>query len=113
MLEVKKTQACAFSSGSPWYRSFAKARHRCISRCGEYAAISHRLTNRVIELAERYKNTLPELDKDTTEYEAKVKSHLERMECVLGACAENSIYEINEMLKENGITPLGSDPDLQ
>jgi hypothetical protein len=29
------------------------------------------------------------------------------------ACAENSIYEINEMLKENGITPLGSDPDLQ
>ena len=34
-------------------------------------------------------------------------------QCVLGACAENSIYEINEMLKENGITPLGSDPDLQ
>ena len=34
-------------------------------------------------------------------------------QCVLGACVENSIYEINEMLKENGITPLGSDPDLQ
>lgn len=34
-------------------------------------------------------------------------------QCVLGACAENSIYEINEMLKETGITPLGSDPDLQ
>lgn len=31
----------------------------------------------------------------------------------LAACAENSVYEINEMLKENGITPLGSDPDLQ
>lgn len=44
-----------------------------------YAAISHRLTNRIIELAERYENTLPELDKNTTEYEAKVKSHLERM----------------------------------
>ena len=44
-----------------------------------YAAISHRLTNRIIELAERYENTLPELDKDTNEYEAKVKSHLERM----------------------------------
>lgn len=44
-----------------------------------YAAISHRLTNRIVELAERYENTLPELDKDTTEYEAKVKSHLERM----------------------------------
>ena len=44
-----------------------------------YAAISHCLTSRIIELAERYENTLPELDKDTTEYEAKVKSHLERM----------------------------------
>lgn len=44
-----------------------------------YAAISHHLTNRIIELAERYESTLPELEKDTTEYEAKVKSHLERM----------------------------------
>ena len=44
-----------------------------------YAAISHHLTNRIIELAERYEDTLPELDKETTEYEAKVKSHLERM----------------------------------
>ena len=44
-----------------------------------YAAISHHLTNRIIELEDRYEDTLPELDKDTTEYEAKVKSHLERM----------------------------------
>ena len=44
-----------------------------------YIAISHRLTSRIIELAERYENTLPELDKVITEYEAKVKSHLERM----------------------------------
>ena len=44
-----------------------------------YAAISHRLTNRIVELAERYENTLPELERDTTEYEAVVKSHLERM----------------------------------
>ena len=44
-----------------------------------YAAISHRLTNRIIELAERYEDTLPELNKVTTEYEAKLKSHLERM----------------------------------
>lgn len=27
--------------------------------------------------------------------------------------AENSIYEINEMLNENGITPLESNPDFQ
>ena len=44
-----------------------------------YTAISHCLTRRIIELAERYENTLPELDKETIEYEAKVKSHLERM----------------------------------
>lgn len=44
-----------------------------------YAAISHHLTNRIIELAERYESTLPQLESDTTEYEAKVKSHLERM----------------------------------
>ncbi|MCC8060950.1 MAG: N-6 DNA methylase [Clostridiales bacterium] len=44
-----------------------------------YAAISYHLTNRINELAERYENTLPELESDTTEYEAKVKSHLERM----------------------------------
>ena len=44
-----------------------------------YAAISHHLTNRIIELADRYESTLPELTQDTTGYEAKVKSHLERM----------------------------------
>ena len=44
-----------------------------------YAAISHRLTNRIIELSERYESTLPQLESDTTKYEAKVKSHLERM----------------------------------
>ena len=44
-----------------------------------YAEISHRLTSRIIELSERYEDTLPELEKVTTEYETKVKSHLERM----------------------------------
>ena len=34
-------------------------------------------------------------------------------QCILSVCAVNSIYEINEMLKGNGITPLGSDHDLQ
>lgn len=28
--------------------------------------------------------------------------------CILEACAVNSIYEINEMLKANGIAELGS-----
>ena len=44
-----------------------------------YAAISHRLTNRIVELSERYEDTLPDLEKDTADYEAKVRSHLERM----------------------------------
>ena len=44
-----------------------------------YAAISHRLTSRIVELSERYEDTLPDLEKDTVDYEAKVKSHLERM----------------------------------
>ena len=34
-------------------------------------------------------------------------------QCILASCTENSIYEINEMLKANGIAPLGSDPTLQ
>lgn len=34
-------------------------------------------------------------------------------QCVLASCAENSIYEINEMLEANGVKPLGSDPGLQ
>lgn len=44
-----------------------------------YVAISHNITERVMELAERYEDTLPELSKKVAEYESKVKSHLERM----------------------------------
>ena len=29
-------------------------------------------------------------------------------QCVLSSCAENSIYEVNEMFKSCGFTPLGS-----
>lgn len=44
-----------------------------------YASISHMVTNRIIELAERYENTLPTLTKNVADYETKVKAHLERM----------------------------------
>ena len=44
-----------------------------------YAAISHQLADRIIELSKRYENTLPDLMKQTAYYEAKVKSHLKRM----------------------------------
>lgn len=44
-----------------------------------YSGISHNLANRITELAERYENTLPECNEEVEKYEAKVKSHLERM----------------------------------
>lgn len=44
-----------------------------------YVAISHSITNRIVELAERYENTLPALSTVVNDYEARVQSHLERM----------------------------------
>ncbi len=44
-----------------------------------YAAISHKLTGRIVELSNRYGHTLLELEKNVDELEKSVKSHLERM----------------------------------
>lgn len=44
-----------------------------------YVTTSHEIAGRVLELAERYEDTLPSLESDVASYEAKVKSHLERM----------------------------------
>lgn len=44
-----------------------------------YVAISRNITDRVVELAERYEVTLPALSALVSDYEVKVKSHLERM----------------------------------
>lgn len=44
-----------------------------------YSATSHNMANRIIELANRYEDTFPSLEKEIEDYEAKVKSHLERM----------------------------------
>lgn len=44
-----------------------------------YVTTSHQMTNRIVELVERYENTLPELTAAVEDYEAKVKAHLERM----------------------------------
>ena len=40
---------------------------------------SHSITDRIVELAERYEDTLPALSALVDDYEARVKSHLERM----------------------------------
>ena len=44
-----------------------------------YNAVSHRISDRVTKLNERYEQTLPALEKDVARLEGKVKSHLERM----------------------------------
>ena len=44
-----------------------------------YRAVSQGISARVTELAERYEQTLPKLEKDAAKLETKVKSHLERM----------------------------------
>lgn len=44
-----------------------------------YIAISHSITERIVELAERYEDTLPELTVQVEDYEAKAKEHLQRM----------------------------------
>ncbi|WP_297322897.1 type I restriction-modification system subunit M [uncultured Bartonella sp.] len=44
-----------------------------------HTAVSHHLSSRVTELVERYEFTLKECENKVTDYEAKVKSHLERM----------------------------------
>ncbi|OPY56602.1 MAG: putative type I restriction enzymeP M protein [Pelotomaculum sp. PtaU1.Bin035] len=44
-----------------------------------YTAVSHRISDRVRELNERYEQTLPALEAEVAQLETKVKSHLERM----------------------------------
>ena len=44
-----------------------------------YSATSHSMANKISELANRYADTLPSIEKEVEEYEAKVKFHLERM----------------------------------
>ena len=45
----------------------------------EMDRVSHRLASRIIELAERYDETLSELEDEAKSYSEKVEKHLERM----------------------------------
>ena len=56
-----------------WYRSLVSGIFAL------YDGVSHRISNRVAELAERYEHTLPELEAEVAGLESKVKSHLKRM----------------------------------
>jgi type I restriction enzyme M protein len=56
-----------------WYRALVKGVFDL------YTTVNHRITDRVTELAERYEQPLPVLEKEVAKLERKVKSHLERM----------------------------------
>ncbi len=56
-----------------WYRSLVSGVYAL------YKAVSHRIAERVTELAERYERTMPQLETEVAELESKVKSHLEMM----------------------------------
>lgn len=56
-----------------WYRSIVNNIYEL------YTAVSHRITDRVTKLADRYEKPLSALEKEVAELETKVKSHLERM----------------------------------
>lgn len=56
-----------------WYRSLVSGVYAL------YIAVSHRISERVTELADRYEKTMPQLETEVAELESKVKSHLERM----------------------------------
>jgi type I restriction enzyme M protein len=56
-----------------WYRSLVGGIFAL------YDGVSHRISDRVTELVERYEHTLPELETKVAGLESKVKSHLEIM----------------------------------
>jgi type I restriction enzyme M protein len=56
-----------------WYRTIISGIYAL------YTAVSHRISDRVTELNERYEKTLPALETEVKQLEGKVKSHLERM----------------------------------
>lgn len=56
-----------------WYRSLVSGVYAL------YTTVSHRISERVTELAERYEKTMPQLEAEVAKLESKVKSHLGRM----------------------------------
>jgi type I restriction enzyme M protein len=56
-----------------WYRSLVSGIYAL------YTTVNHCIAGRVAELADRYGQTLPELEAEAAVLEGKVKSHLERM----------------------------------
>jgi len=71
--ELTEEQIMELLLNRKWYRSLMTGVHVL------YTAVSHRISERVMELAERYEKTMPQLENEVAQLESKVKSHLERM----------------------------------
>jgi len=57
---------------------------------GEMQRISQQLTSKVSALAERYAQTLPEIDAEIADLEAKVAAHLKQMYCMFAIVLQKS-----------------------
>jgi type I restriction enzyme M protein len=71
--KLTETECVELLLNRKWYRAIISGIYAL------YTAVSHRISDRMTELNERYEQTLPELEAKVSQLESKVKSHLERM----------------------------------
>lgn len=72
-VKLTDKQAVELLLNCKWYRSLVSGMFAL------YAAVNHRITECVSELAARYEYTMPSLEKNVEELEDKVKAHLKKM----------------------------------
>jgi type I restriction enzyme M protein len=72
-VKLTDRQAMELLLNCKWYRSLVHGMFAL------YTAVTHRITECVSELAERYEHTMPSLEKNVAELENKVKAHLKKM----------------------------------
>lgn len=68
-----------------------------------YVTTSHQMTNRIVELVERYEDTLPELSAAVADYESKVKAHLKGWD-LYGKCSKWKKWTIGELISRTKTT---------
>ena len=71
--KLTETECVELLLNRKWYRTIISGIYAL------YTAVSHRISDRVTELNERYEQTLSALEDEVTQLEGKVKSHLEGM----------------------------------
>lgn len=71
--ELKDDECIELLLVRKWYRSLISGIFSL------YMSVSHKITTRDLELAERYEKTLSQLEAEVEDYASRVKGHLERM----------------------------------